>query len=60
MLLSKTIKIKWNSRTRKYYELKGYPYTKMGDEFEVDIKDLANMFGKTVEWDDKTKTISIK
>jgi len=26
----------------------------------MQVKDLANMFGKTVEWDDKTKTISIK
>lgn len=40
MLISKTIKTKWNSKTKKYYENLGYIYTKMGDEFDVDVSDL--------------------
>ena len=39
-LISKSVKIKWNASIKKYYEGLGYVYTKMGDEFEVDIKDL--------------------
>lgn len=39
-LISKTVKAKWNATIKKYYEALGYIYTKMGDEFEVDIKDL--------------------
>ena len=39
-LISKSVKIRWNSTIKKYYEALGYTYTKMGDEFEVDIKDL--------------------
>lgn len=42
MLISKTAKVKWNSKTKKHYEDLGYIYTKMGNEFEVDIKDLTN------------------
>ena len=40
-LITKTVIVKWNSKIKKYYESKGYIYTKMGDEFEVKIKDLA-------------------
>lgn len=32
--------MKWNSRNKKYYEDKGYTYTKMKDEFEVLVTDL--------------------
>ena len=39
-LISKTVKIKWNQKTKKYYENLGYVYTKMYDEFEVKIEDL--------------------
>lgn len=28
------IKVKWNGNTRKYYESKGYTFTKFGDTFE--------------------------
>ena len=34
------VKTKWNSKTKSYYELKGYIYTKVGDEFYVRAKDL--------------------
>jgi hypothetical protein len=41
MLLSKTVKLKWGHGTpRKYYENLGYEYTKPGDEFEVQVRDL--------------------
>ena len=40
-LITKTVKIKWNSRTKKHYEELGYIYTKMGDEFEVKVEDLT-------------------
>jgi hypothetical protein len=41
-LISKTITTKWNAKTKKYYEEKGYVYTKMGDEFEVNVSDLKD------------------
>lgn len=41
MLLSKTVTLKWNSKIKKYYESLGYHYTKMKDEFEVNVDDLT-------------------
>ena len=41
MLLSKNVTLKWNSKNKKYYELKGYKYTKMNAAFKVEIKDLS-------------------
>ena len=40
-LISKTVKVKWNSVNKKYYVNLGYEFTKMGDEFEVKVKDLT-------------------
>lgn len=40
MLTQETIFIKWNNKTKKYYVNLGYPYTKMGDEFEIKISEL--------------------
>ena len=51
MLLTKIVKVKWNVRIRKYYESKGYKFTKYGDEFDCKIKDLFS------ENDRKTKVI---
>lgn len=42
MLLSKTVIVKWNSRIKKWYEDRGYVFTKMGDEFEVKVEDLTD------------------
>ena len=39
-LVTKTVKLKWNSRYKKYYESLGYVYTKMNDEFIVNVEDL--------------------
>lgn len=41
MLLEQKIKVKWNPRNINIYTSKGYVFTKIGDEFEVDIKDLS-------------------
>ena len=40
-LITKTVKVKWNSRIKKHYVDLGYEYTKMGDEFEVKVEDLT-------------------
>jgi len=42
LLISETVETKWNSRTKKYYELLGYIYTKMKDSFIVDVYDLKD------------------
>jgi hypothetical protein len=40
MILDKIIKMKWNSYNKKYYENKGYIYTKMFEMFDLKIEDL--------------------
>ena len=40
MLLTETVKIRWNKNQKQNYISKGYNYTKMGDEFEIKVKDL--------------------
>lgn len=42
MLLSKITTVIWNSRNKKHYVDLGYNFTKMGDKFDVDIKDLTD------------------
>lgn len=42
MLLSKEVKIKWNSKVKNHYVDLGYKYTKMGDKFCVNVNDLTN------------------
>jgi len=42
MLLSKSAMMKWHPRNKKYYKEKEYPFTKMGDEFEVKVEDLTD------------------
>lgn len=41
MLLSKIVKIKWNAKIKKHYVDLGYTFTKMNDEFYVDVNDLT-------------------
>ncbi|MCI7208482.1 MAG: zinc-ribbon domain-containing protein [Clostridium sp.] len=48
-LISKTVKVKWNSKNKKYYEELGYVYTNWKDEFEVKIEDLTNGSNVKVE-----------
>ena len=41
MLITRTVKVKWNPKTKKHYEDLGYKYTKIGDEFEIKVEDLT-------------------
>lgn len=41
MILTKTVKTKWNSKNKDYYINLGYEFTKMKDELEVFIEHLA-------------------
>ena len=38
---TQTVKIQWNSRGKKKYTELGYQFTKMGDYFDVKVKDLS-------------------
>lgn len=40
MLYDQKVKIRWNNSIKKYYVDLGYQFTKINDEFYVDIKDL--------------------
>ena len=40
MILTNTVKMRWNSRSKKYYESKGYAFTKLNDEFDLKVEDL--------------------
>jgi hypothetical protein len=42
LLLTKTVIIKWNPANIKWYESKGYIFTKWKDEFEVRVEDLSD------------------
>lgn len=39
--MNQIVKVRWNPSNRKWYECKGYKYTKQRDEFEVFVKDLS-------------------
>jgi hypothetical protein len=41
-LISESVVNKWHPNNKNYYVEKGYKYTKMGDEFEVKVKDLSD------------------
>ena len=41
MLITKTVKVKWNPKNREWYESKGYIYTKHNAEFDVNIEDIT-------------------
>lgn len=42
MLISKTVIMKWNARNKKRFVNLGYEFTKMNDEFEIDVFDLSD------------------
>lgn len=46
LILPQKVKLKWVGNTRKYYESKGYVYTKYLDYFDVNVEDLTT--GSTV------------
>jgi hypothetical protein len=41
MIISKISTVKWNAKNKNKFVELGYVYTKMGDEFKVNINDLA-------------------
>lgn len=41
LIQNQIIKVKWHPSNKKYYENLGYEYTKIGDEFNVKLKDLT-------------------
>ena len=41
MILTKELDIKWVPSSKKYYEEKGYKFTKLGDTFTVKVEDLS-------------------
>lgn len=49
MLLTKTVKIRWNAKIKKHYENLGYKFTKMKDEFDVNVCDLTDGSSALVE-----------
>lgn len=40
MILTKVTTVRWNGKNKKWFIEKGYIFTKIGDEFEVNIEDL--------------------
>lgn len=40
MLLTDKVIVKWNSKNKEQYVDKGYNFTRMGDEFEINVSDL--------------------
>lgn len=42
MLLTETVIMKWHNLTKNWYESRGYIFTKMRYEFEVNVKDLTS------------------
>ena len=50
MLITKQTKVKWNSKNKKHYVNLGYEFTKMGDEFTVNVCDLTKGSSAMVEF----------
>lgn len=48
-LITKTVKVKWNGKTKKHYEDLGYNFTKISDEFEVRVEDLPKTSRASIE-----------
>lgn len=49
MLKDKEVEVRWHSLNKKYYEDKGYIYTKMKDPFLVKVEDLPHGSGVQVK-----------
>lgn len=45
---NQTITLKWNPRNKKRYTELGYVYTKMGEPFDIELKDLPRNSGNKV------------
>jgi len=42
MIVDEFVKMRWNSNNKKYYEEKGYKYTKMNDFFDLRVDDIIS------------------
>lgn len=42
MLLDTEVSISWNNATKRWYEEKGYVYTKIGDKLIISVEDIIN------------------
>ena len=49
MLLSKEVEVRWNGKTKKWYEEKGYTFTKINDLFKVKVEDVTHSCTATVK-----------
>ena len=49
MLITEIALTRWSGNNKKYYEDKGYIYTKNGDEFEVEVGNLSSGSNALVE-----------
>lgn len=58
IILDEYVLIKWNGKTRKHYEEKGYKFTKRGDIFKVKIEDVSS--GSGVEINIKCPICGVK
>jgi len=47
MLLTEIVKVKWHRKNKEWYINKGYPFTKIKNEFEVKVEDLQT--GSNIE-----------
>ena len=51
MLLTEKVTMKWNARTKRHYEEKGYIFTNFGDRFDVKVGDLSSGSSLLVEYE---------
>jgi hypothetical protein len=49
LVLPQTVKVKWHNNTKTRFINKGYVFTKMGDEFEINVLDLPEKSGVSVK-----------
>lgn len=42
MMVDQLVKVKWNNANKQYYISKGYQFTKLGNEFYVNVDDLSS------------------
>jgi hypothetical protein len=49
MILSEFAMVTWNNGNKKYYESKGYVFTKINDKFPVKIEDLSDCCNAIVD-----------
>ena len=58
MLITKTVKVKWNKKSKEHYVSLGYEFTKTGDVFEVKVEDLTKGSNTIISYNLQKPTIS--